>query len=434
MTTLADLLIHILHDQPFRPCVFPMHATVSNGGADLPSPELARAVMKFFVTERSDEQFAAFRRNLLECGPGKLCHALLPAHHPPAHLSVDRENILDHLLGRLGAAVWQILDQRTPGKYRRKRVSVSDESQPWPWGLADIAPNGPKSSLLRWASAPPHGYTMFKLIGSLARFCEPFGREVIRSAIPRLIVQHLKAILAPDVFGANPVIAFIHWFVSVEEMEPQAGFSMLNSVRDELVVLLPQIWAQRTDPNLDSIRDWLSSIAFVMHIPLDDNFEYQWYPASHTRHRAFVLMVSIRSRDRCMHLGCKNAYPSTPLPVCMRCGIVRYCVEARISHIHGQISNSRMSCQCQKPAWKAAEHPHKPLCDLIADMRKSLGMQDALCWKQLTYKVEMGRLDEFDEVCSGKDIDNQTVEAIGEEICALPAALNRRRGISMMIE
>ncbi|KAJ6607206.1 hypothetical protein B0H10DRAFT_2072781 [Mycena sp. CBHHK59/15] len=385
MTTLADLLIHILHDQPFRHCVFPMDATVSNGGADLPSPELARAVMKFFVTERSDEQFAAFRRSLLECGPGKLCHALLPAQHPPAHLSVDRENILDHLLGRLGAAVWQILDQRTPGKYRRKRVSVSDESQPWPWGLADIAPNGPKScldSLLRWASAPPHGYTMFKLIGSLARFCEPFGREVIRSAIPRLIVQHLKAILAPDVFGANPVIAFIHWFVSVEEMEPQAGFSMLNSVRDELVVLLPQIWAQ----------------------------------PSHTRHRAFVSMVSIRSRDRCMHLGCKNAHPSTPLPVCMRCGIVRYCVE------------------CQKPAWKAAEHPHKPLCDLIADMRKSLRMQDALCWKQLTYKVEMGRLDEFDEVCSGKDIDNQTVEAIGEEICALLAALNRRRGISMMIE
>ncbi|KAJ7676458.1 hypothetical protein B0H17DRAFT_1080077 [Mycena rosella] len=66
--------------------------------------------------------------------------------------------------------------------------------------------------------------------------------------------------------------------------------------------------------------------------------------------------------NKCMHLMCTRPI-AVKTAVCVKCGIVHYC-----------------SAQCQRPAWRAPELPHKPLCDVIHTLRAVLQLEDSAEW------------------------------------------------------
>ncbi|KAJ7765834.1 hypothetical protein DFH07DRAFT_769986 [Mycena maculata] len=120
---------------------------------------------------------------------------------------------LDNALTLMCTILSEGLSTLHVGKFRKVWKNTTADKQPWPNSEDEVlqssnSAKGPVDNLLRWAAALPNGYAIFMVIGAIARFWEPFAREILRT--PRtfsLATDNMQ--IALDCYDANmPPSAF----------------------------------------------------------------------------------------------------------------------------------------------------------------------------------------------------------------------------------
>jgi hypothetical protein len=184
---------------------------------------ILRGIMYFLTCHHSEQEFQALRWKLTtcRCNFGDPVIARLHLGDPGASgPNQGRDNIpspnIDTALASLCAVIAQALQPLPVGKLRKALRNARADAQPWPNNQEDIisSPEGIKgtiAALLRWAIAPPSGYGVFLVLGGLARFWDPYAREILRT--PRalsLATDHIR--FALDHYDArtaadDPVVA-----------------------------------------------------------------------------------------------------------------------------------------------------------------------------------------------------------------------------------
>ncbi|KAJ6623678.1 hypothetical protein B0H10DRAFT_1943755 [Mycena sp. CBHHK59/15] len=220
----------------------------------------------------------------------------------------------DTLLRRLCSTVAGTVEDLPVGMFRKLKKSTAPDAQLWPIGQEDIIPGpsgskGAISALLRWPT-PPTGHAIFPLLGDLARFWEPFARELFRTPPAfALAIDHLQ-------------IALDNYDVHAPE-DPAATLAAVDPMFDRMraiaVKIIPIV--KGIGYKLDGACSWFERIHKLPTLSPEDQIlgSETNYPV-----RMFSSFPSIRNMNQCMDIGCE-AELGVRTTVCSRCAIVCYC-------------------------------------------------------------------------------------------------------------
>ncbi|KDR79221.1 hypothetical protein GALMADRAFT_223461 [Galerina marginata CBS 339.88] len=394
-------------------------------------PEFLRAGIKFLTFPQGIPEYEATIARLTRCrcdfgqpGMERRHRAFRPRQDERTTLS-GVELIFDAVATVSNCLVLALADL-TQQKFRNARATGE---QPWPQGPEDLLPYGPEDSLLgleNWVSAPPLGYIIFKLAGSLAIFYVPFAKEVLRSPFTFCFaapIEHLsEAIKFYDDHGWDslplarthlftyPVKTIFEFFDTLRQCDA-AQFntivgrrgSWISSVLARLTTILPTL-----------PMDWSKIRRAVRFMAIFANTEYDpatgvgvitlepeqfiefAAPFSDGLEKAFKEIIEVRKMG-CWNTTCSSGAEIIHSRLCGKCNLLRYCGE-----------------KCQKEAWKSPVLPHKPLCAEIHRLKESLGTEDWLLMWTPDYTYA-----QFLAMSNAKKIDPEAVKAIGRTIYAL---------------
>ncbi|KAJ7627600.1 hypothetical protein DFH06DRAFT_730995 [Mycena polygramma] len=389
---------------------------------------LLRAAMTFISGQRSDEEHAALLERLLNCQCSPRIAALHgPTNRPPAAF-------LERFLWVICSTICDYFRRLGPGKFRKAKANTTPEMQPWPNCIEDLIPapsgeQGVLGALLQWAIDVPAGYSVFVLMGALARFWEPFAIQLFKdTGVFPLATSHLKRALQSyhphlpnqilkDVFVCPVTACANALFLTLSELDMRSCVLNLRSVYEDMyaiaVPIEPILLRLRQEESMDDCRRWFSLVrALRRGIAPDGSFitnpkgKAKSKMPEHTHFGgAHHCMVEIRNRNQCLHVQCKSKIQARSL-VCSRCGIVRYCTP-----------------ECLKAAWTAPRLPHKSLCQRITALRAAVLLTDNKAWNHTVRDDSNHRQSrQFMEKCIALGADPRVAEAIWRGISVLTEA------------
>ncbi|KAJ7765828.1 hypothetical protein DFH07DRAFT_1014284 [Mycena maculata] len=305
------------------------------------------------------------------------------------------------------------------GKFRKVRKNATADKQPWPNSEDEVlqSSNGAKGtvgSLLRWAAALPNGYAIFMAIGAIARFWEPFAREILRT--PRtfsLATDNMQ--IALDRYDADmPPYAFSKKFYLPLVSCGQAFFLKLGSVSKQMMMITFKIQPilRAPGPSAEGIRTWFDQMQLTMEEASSIVAKDRGIPDVNFSKGAgsYLLRQLISPQPKPMHLECMEALGVKTM-ACDGCGIVRYC-----------------SRECQTPAWRASNLPHKGLCKAIQSLRTVLQLNKTEWAKWMVQTMDKDELTParreplFEMLCRSKKVSAELTLSIENGASALKEA------------
>ncbi|RDB20376.1 hypothetical protein Hypma_012670 [Hypsizygus marmoreus] len=391
-------------------------------------PEFLRAGIKFLTFTQPPSDHMAMINHLTRCRCDFGQAGMRNLHKPSRYrldgrVQIDSFTLIFDAVATLSNCLILALADLTQHKFRNANASGE---QNWPQEPDDLLPYGPKDSLIGlelWVAAPPLGYIIFKLAGSLALFYIPFAREVFQSpkftfAFARPI-EHLKeaikyydegdsSSLARTHFLTYPVRTIFEFFDNLHHCDnPQfnvmvaARGSWISHVLSRLTTILstlPMAWSETR-----SLVQFMTAYANAKIDPVTGvatvKFERELLtelPFVDGLRDAFEEMVEARKMG-CLNITCSSAAEIIHSRLCSGCNLIRFCGE-----------------KCQKEAWKSAVLPHKPVCVKIHSVKESFGADDwSLLW---TPDFAFAH---FPALCRAKNVDIEVVKVIGTTIGAL---------------
>ncbi|KAJ7657242.1 hypothetical protein DFH06DRAFT_1131756 [Mycena polygramma] len=349
---------------------------------------ILRAAMKFLGTKRSKQEHAALR-------------------------------VLDLVISDICATIADYFLELGPGKFRKAKINTSPAMQRWPVSSDDVIPSGNErdvlDALVRWVEIVPNGVSIFTLIGSLARYWEPFAKEVFSfGPVFMLAVQHLEGALesydpnAPlgdhYVSVAFPVSVCGAFFITLCQVDLSLTLTKVDASSERVRSLAVHMDAIIKDmPEMADAHRWFTHVLGCRpRINVEKGIRAEKTPSQHY-HAAFHEMMEARNRNQCLNVGCV-AKLGVRLRVCSRCNIVRYC-----------------SSQCQTAAWNAGYLPHKTLCNHIVAFRATVGLVEQQDWDAVIVDGTTRHRSPFElaALCDPMTVDARIAEAIWRNINSL---------------
>ncbi|KAJ7467533.1 hypothetical protein FB451DRAFT_1482765 [Mycena latifolia] len=367
---------------------------------------ILRAIMHFLTCHRSEQEQVALIQKLATC----CCNfrdpavALLHQNTPP-NLHALVTFLCPFLIGSLG--------DLPLGKFRKAGKNAESDAEPWPNNQSDVIanPGGAKatvSALLTWVASPADGcHPVFSLLGEMARFWEPFARELFRTPLAfSLATNYLQFIVDRYDPRAEYLVTMEHF--SLPLLMCADGFFFTLSVRDPKATLIA------LDPVFDQMARITVKIRPMLKADLIRNNQSPLPSRSPRDGPTFAVMFSqivyIRNLNQCMHLDCPKPL-GVKISVCTRCGIVCYC-----------------DAQCQRPAWRAPSFPHKRVCDMLHSLRVALQLEKIADWESWVIRakdtvIAPGRQTvDFDTLCKAKQVNQELSVLICDEVFGLTDA------------
>ncbi|KAJ7748292.1 hypothetical protein DFH07DRAFT_830285 [Mycena maculata] len=389
---------------------------------------ILRAALTLLYGPCSDEEHFALRKKLMTCE----CNPSVMASHKTINRPLT--HVLESVLFVICGTISDYFRRLGPGKFRKAKENTPPEKQPWPSCITDVipVPGGEQDGLrglARWAIVVPEGYSIFALIGALARFWEPFGREALDTpSLFPLATRHLQRALEsysphapPDeqwrVF-ISPVTACanaLFWTLSEVDMRT-CVLNLLPVYEDMYAVAVqvePILLHLKPVISMDDCRRWFSLVRGLRSAIAPDG-TFITRPEG-TPHRAMAIstqfgaahnrMVEVRNRNQCLHVECTSEIQERS-SVCSRYQIVRYCRP-----------------ECHKAAWTAPHLPHKTLCKKISTLRAAVRLTDDKEWNHIVRDTSNHRSPrEFMVMCTAARADPGVAEAIWKGIVQLTEA------------
>ncbi|KAJ7628155.1 hypothetical protein DFH06DRAFT_1226406 [Mycena polygramma] len=393
--------------------------------------QILRAIVHFLTHPRSDEELRNIKAHLNQCHCDMRNSAIARLHHgattPPN---------LDSTLFSLCTVLTEVLTPLPVGTFRKIRRNTIADAQPWPnspadMGLTSAGAAATLTAMLDWATTPPNGYPIFLALGSMARFWEPFAREVFRSERAFVLatnqIQYALDHYDPDAeylahmktFQVPVMVCAEGFFFTLLARDAQAMVPALEPVVDHMkriaVRILPIL--RGIGASVGRSVTWFDKMSRLN--PSPENYpNNSAVPASAFTASNYPVMfgqlVHIRNTNQCMNLACERPL-GIKTAVCNQCGVVRYC-----------------NANCQRPAWRAASIPHKPLCTAIHSLRTVLQLQDAAEWESWTLRTNdtvvkpHRQTGDFDRLCHARGVNPELTLRIWSYMNELTEAKLRR--------
>ncbi|KAJ7450634.1 hypothetical protein FB451DRAFT_1527322 [Mycena latifolia] len=393
---------------------------------------IIRAIMHFLACNRSEEEVKAIKQKLNTCRCDFRNPTVARLHLGDPSVSTRRPDDdvpppdLDMALGCLCSVVEEGLRHLPMGKFRKVQKHTTADTQPWPISQEDIIPHpdgtkGTVSALLRWATAPASGSGVFLVLGGIARFWEPFMREVLRTPLAfsratdnlqfALDYYDPRAAHTDLVFFKNfhtPLFACANgFFLPLVVLDMGAAYRAMDPIVKQMMHITLEILPilRAIGPSVEGPEIWFEQ----METSMKETFLRELKDPSIEALKPemmFRQLANFRNLLQCMHLECTKPLGGKTA-VCARCGIVHY-------------------CSPQRPAWRARHRPHKPLCDDIHLLRAALQLEDVTEWdKWVLYKDKIRpsqRAPDFNTLCKSKEVDSDLVLRIMDGLTALTEA------------
>ncbi|KAJ7603297.1 hypothetical protein DFH06DRAFT_1256781 [Mycena polygramma] len=356
--------------------------------------QILRAIVHFLTHPRSEGELRNIKAHLNQCHCDMRNSAIARLHHgattPPN---------LDSTLFSLCTVLTEVLTPLPVGTFRKVRRNTIADAQPWPnspadMGLTSAGAAATLTAILDWATTPPNGYPIFLALGSMARFWEPFAREVFRSERAFVLAtNHIQYALDHYNPGAEylahmktfqvPVMVCAEgFFFTLLARDAQAMVPALEPVVDHMqriaVRILPIL--RGIGPSVGRSVTWFDKMSKLNPSP-ENSLRNSVVPASAFTASNYPVMfgqlVHIRNTAQSMNLA-----------------LVRYC-----------------NADCQRPAWRAVNMPHKPLCTAIHSLRTILQLQDAAEWESWTLRTNdtvvkpHRQTGDFDRLCHARGVN-----------------------------
>ncbi|KAF4618340.1 hypothetical protein D9613_011698 [Agrocybe pediades] len=383
--------------------------------------------------EMINKQFVSCRCNLKD-------PAVLRQHTPSrprpdgrAYERVDALSLLYDVINTICGCITLAVSDRAKHHFRS---SSTNGIKNWPRDPNDLLPAGPENTikaLSLWTQAPPLGYSIFTLAGSLALFYSQFAKDLLASrnhifalALP---IKHIREAIAfyDKSIAPNKFDPFIPSHVSSFQKPLTAVFGLFDDLKrtitfeftimvtdhghwftdslTRLAAILPTIpgeWSKK----LLAQTHFLTPMSICRANPILGLTlgAQQWLtPAANTPERAFEHIVSVR-KVGCLNIKCTTAEEAIHLKNCKQCELMRFCNE-----------------KCYKEAWRSLDLPHKAICPEMDHLKKSLGEDwDSLFTPGYTFR-------QFQALCREKNVDMDLVQKVGNSIGALKGAKMRFR-------
>ncbi|KAJ7463361.1 hypothetical protein FB451DRAFT_1494465 [Mycena latifolia] len=416
---------------------------------------IIRAIMDFLTRSRSSQEQESLIKKLNACCCNLRDPAVARLHKgdstgrraaPPGDIVAPD---FDTALAAMCSTISCVLLSRPMGKFRTVRKNTAADAQPWPNNLQDLitSPDGAKgtiSALLQWATTPPTGYGVFMVLGAIARFWEPFAREIYRTPLAfSIATDHIQLALyhyyarsgtpprRPE-FDAKfdlPLIACADgFFLELVRWDPNATLCAMAPVLEQLVHIGVQIrpilhsigrlgggegttllWFDQMNDLLQQLNihqkqhstlrvDFRRACYYLLFVAL---IAY-WIIDTTTRTTRIILLLvlflpamfflpNILTEDFDLSSATESALPSSNADMFDQFTHIRnmnQCMHLKCTTALGVKTAVCVKCgivrycgaQCQRAAWRAPDVPHKPVCDAIHSLRVMVQLEDSADW------------------------------------------------------
>ncbi|KAJ7275860.1 hypothetical protein C8J57DRAFT_1311864 [Mycena rebaudengoi] len=416
-TSIVGLLSRSLSDpnDPAACCLaaisLALDILVGGGGID-PADQglILRGIMKFLTRPQSEAEHALLRKHLLTCSCDLTDRTARSLHNQSTDTSAQT---FDRAIHQFSSHLVLALGRRNAGQFQSRKKNLRPPDQPWPLDPADLYSSadgcrGMLHSLLRWCASTAEGYSIFMLVGELAKFYDPFAREVFRHPYTfALATRHLQT--AVDIYDAGTFFISLPEYLGrslmgykvliagcsfTDSPKTMATLSRIRGPINKLASRMYPVLNRATQPEDFRLFTMLRGIGAPVAREIPDIQAGRQYEV------VLDSMNALRGRNFCMHVTCMDI-TTTQTTLCTRCGTIRYC-----------------NATCQRAAWRTGSVPHKALCDLVNRLRTQLELKDPDEWRKWVDGVIRPPSEEFPftTLCHAKGVSQDLILGIYNEI------------------